>query len=462
MSFDAELSKRIQLIASLAEAQTYREYDKIWFAYNLDSRGRVYTLQTLITPQSSSTVKAMLQFAEGELLDKRGEYWFKIHTANVYGKDKDEFDDRVAWFDNNIDVITSVGTSPLNCLEDWAYCDSPFEFLAACHDWVAHKAGERVHVPIQLDATNSGVQVYSGLLGDLAGAKTVNVVNTVVNNLIKRADVYGIVASKVNKALLSGNYPKMFHVPLSDGGEKSQSTWREAQSIAGKITRKHTKRNTMTVPYSVTKRGMQDQLWDLIHDAQIEEKEWWEGDPWVVNKLLTDLNHDAIYETIPGAKIGQDYLVALAALCNKKDGMMFTTPIYDIPVVQKKPRTEVKRVRTQLGFLQLKAKIPNSLDKMSQRNGSAPNFIHAIDSTLLLYMIDNMSKQIGVIHDCFIGHANDGDELQHVFKKGYVEIMKMRPLALLGAQLDPEGTIDVPYIGTLDLDLVMDAEYIIS
>jgi len=73
-----------------------------------------------------------------------------------------------------------------------------------------------------------------------------------------------------------------------------------------------------------------------------------------------------------------------------------------------------------------------------------------------------MSEQIGVIHDCFISHANDGDELQLRFKEAYIEIMKMKPLELIGAQLDPEGVLEVPYIGTLDLDRVMDAEYIIS
>lgn len=457
ISLDGEMGRRLQLISAIGEANLFKDYIELYFSYNLDSRGRVYTQQAVVTPQSSAEVKAMLEFAEGERLTERGEYWFKVHTANVYGKDKDDFDPRIDWFNTNMELIRNVGTSPLEHLRDWAYCDSPFEFLAACKSWVDHEAGLPVHVPIQLDATNSGVQIYSGLLGDLEGAKTVNVVNVGT-----RADVYQIVADKVNESLVSGNYPKIFEVMLSDGNIKTQTTIVEAKSITDKITRTIVKRNVMTVPYSVSKRGMSDQLWDIIDDAKLQEKEWWEGDPWVVNKLLTDLNHEAIYDTIPGARVGQDYLVSLAMLCNDKDGMLYTTPIYDIPVVQKKPRVTVNTVQTVLGVLNIVNWVPNSLDKLSQKNGSAPNYIHSIDSTLLLRVIETMTVNIGVIHDCFISHANYGDELRYQFKEAYIEVMKMKPLELIGKQLDPEGTIDVPYIGTLDLDLVRDAEYIIS
>ena len=457
IALDGEMGRRLHLISALGEAQGFIDYDNIYFSYTLDSRGRVYTQQSIITPQGSAEVKAMLEFADGQILDERGEYWFKIHTANVYGMDKENFDDRISWFDDNVSIIRNNGSSPLNFISGWAYCDSPFEFLAACKAWVDHEAGLPVHVPIQLDATNSGVQIYSGLLGDLEGAETVNVVNTG-----QREDVYGIVANKVNQALLSKNYPKIFNVTLADGGEKSQSTRVEAESIAGNITRSIVKRNVMTVPYSVSKRGMSDQLWDIIDDARLSEKEWWSGDPWVVNKLLTDLNYEAIYDTIPGARMGQDYLVGLAALCNEKEGMYYTTPLYDIPVVQRKPKVQTHTVRTVLGVLNFYVDLPNSIDRMAQKNGSAPNYVHSIDSTLLLRVIETMSNQIGVIHDCFIGHANDGDELQLRFKEAYIEIMKLKPLELIGAQLDPEGVLDVPYIGTLDLDRVMDAEYIIS
>lgn len=487
ISLDGEMGRRLKLISAIGEANLYKDYAELYFSYTLDSRGRVYTQQAVITPQGSAEIKAMLEFADGTHLTPQGEYWFKIHTANVFGKDKENFDERIHWFDTNILSIRNVGTDPLGRLGEWAYSDSPFEYLAACKAWVDHEAGLPVYVPIQLDATNSGVQIYSGLLGDLEGAKTVNVINDYhevevsddyvlkdgeewvegyenTKHVLRagRADVYGIVADKVNKALVSGNYPKIFEVTTSDGLLKRQLTNIEANSIAGKITRSIVKHNVMTVPYSVSKRGMSDQLWNIIDDAKLQEKEWWEGDPWVVNKLLTDLNHEAIYDTIPGARVGQDYLVELAIQCNDGDGMKYLTPIYDIPVVQKRPKSKLNRVDTVLGTLSILNWVPNSLDKMAQKNGSAPNYIHSIDSTLLLRVIETMSCNIGVIHDCFLCHANYGDELQSKFKEAYIEIMQMKPLELIGKQLDPDGNIEVPYIGTMDLDEVRNAQYIIS
>lgn len=233
ISLDGEMGRRLQIIAAIGEATRFRDYLELYFSYVLDSRGRVYTQQAVITPQGSAEIKAMLEFGEGELLTERGEYWFKIHTANVYGKDKEEFNGRLNWFDTNITHIRAIGSSPLEHLDKWVYADSPFEFLAACKAWVDHEAGLPVHVPIQLDCTNSGVQIYSGLLGDLDGAKTVNVIN---NDECTRADVYQIVADKVNESLLSENYPKMFEARMSDGNTKMQSTYKEAKSITPTVT----------------------------------------------------------------------------------------------------------------------------------------------------------------------------------------------------------------------------------
>jgi hypothetical protein len=40
--------------------------------------------------------------------------------------------------------------------------------------------------------------------------------------------------------------------------------------------------------------------------------------------------------------------------------------------------------------------------------------------------------------------------------------MKSDPLREFGRELDPEGLIDIPYVGDLELDEVYDSEYIIS
>ncbi len=73
-----------------------------------------------------------------------------------------------------------------------------------------------------------------------------------------------------------------------------------------------------------------------------------------------------------------------------------------------------------------------------------------------------MSSDIGVIHDCFLVHPNQGEEIRNHYKEGYIRIMQMGPLDMISKELDPNGEIEVPCVGTLDLDEVRDSMYIIS
>ena len=449
----AAISKRMDLLYALSVVHQVRDYEKIYYPYMFDYRGRVYSKVNFLTPQGIHYVKAMLEFGEGKYLDTNGVHWLKIHTANVYGMDKLPYNERIEWFDNNYDMIVRVGTSPLEYTADWVWCDSPFEFIAACIAFKDHLSGEMVYLPIQLDATCSGIQMYSGLLRDKPGAEAVNVIGS------SRNDIYQIVADKVNNYLEEGDYPKVIEYTDREGKEHSVFTYKEAKSLIGTITRSLVKTNVMTVPYSVTMRGMSDQIWDKMDEAILQGKPFWEGDKWIVNKLITHLDHKAIYDTIDGARLGQEYLVELSK-CLTEPATWYG-PLYDFPVRQTSLDTKAQRVKTIYGSLVLTLEVPK-LNRRRQRNAIAPNFIHNIDSTILLHVIENLDQHIGVIHDCFLAHPNDGYELQDAYRAAFIEVMKADPLRLIQQQLDPEGVVDFPEYGELDLDEVKHSKYIIS
>lgn len=450
---NAEGSKRLELIYTIAVAERMKEYAELYYPYILDYRGRVYSAVTFLTPQGQHYTKSMLEFAEGKELDANGVRWLKIHTANVYGKDKEAYADRVHWFDMNDDLILRVGTNPMENLRDWVYADSPFEFLAACMAWVDHVDGKPVHLPIQLDATCSGIQMYSGLLRDKAGAESVNVIGDTRN------DIYQMVADRVNVHLKNGNYSKWIEYTDKEGVTKSEYAEPVAKSMAGNITRSIVKRNVMTVPYSVTRQGMSNQLWDMIDDATLKGKEFWTGSKWVANKILTQLNHTAIYEIIDGAKKGQEYLVGISKLLDKP--ATWNGVLYDFPVRQTALALKEKRVKTVYGSLVMNIEVPK-LNKRRQSNSIAPNFIHNIDSTILLYCIEHMDEPIGVIHDCFLVHPNDGFKIHNQYKEGFIAVMEADPLRNIQEQLDPEHLVEFPEYGELNLNDVRYSEYIIS
>ena len=455
MKLDVEASKRLSLLFMLATAEELLQYDKFWYAYQLDYRGRIYPNEAYLNLQKGEIAKALLEFGKGEYLTTEGEYWLKIHIANTYGLDKQPYSERLEWVHNNYDLIMNVATEPLIYRNFWEYSDAPYEFVAACKAYKDHLEGEKAYLPIALDATCSGIQMYSGLLRDKEGAKSVNVIGNT------RQDIYSVVAQRVNEKLISGEYPAFVYFTDSEGVERSVSTERTAKSLEGKITRKIVKRPTMTVPYSVSKFGMSEQIFDELKALEDKGEAFWEGETWVANKIITDLTYDSIYEIVEGARKGQHYLVELSRLYKQQKQIRWTTPKYNFPVIQESSRRKDFVIRTVYGTLQIKlpTSTPNS---RKQSNMIAPNFIHSIDSTILMGVIERATCHLGTIHDAFLIHPNYGGQLQEWYKESFIEVMESDPLRQLQQQLDPEEEVPFPEYGELDLNEVRDSEYIIS
>ena len=276
---------------------------------------------------------------------------------------------------------------------------------------------------------------------------------------IQRADIYQKVADKVNIYLDTNDYPKSFSYKDSEGIEHNISTSIEARSLKGNITRSIVKRNTMTVPYSVTFRGMQDQLRAELEDLKFSGKQFWDGELWVVVRLLATLNHRAIYETVKGARLGQEYLKEVSKLTDEVAS--WVTPIYGLPVMQPSYKMDITRVNTLMGKLSVQY-FTDRLDTRSQSNSIAPNVIHSLDSTILFGAVDRGPENIGTIHDCFLVHPNNWRDIQDAFRESYVELMMAEPLKFIGHQIDKEQIIEVPNMATLDLNEVLKSKYIIS
>jgi DNA-directed RNA polymerase len=295
--------------------------------------------------------------------------------------------------------------------------------------------------------------MYSGLLRDEVGAKSVNVIGDTRN------DIYQQVADKAEEMLRAGDYEPLVSYTDSEGVQHSVLTDATARSLRGNITRKLVKRPTMTVPYGVTKHGMSQQIHDELDKYKEKGEVFWEGEQWVANKLLTDLIHRAIYKVVKGARVGQDYLVKLARTLDKP--AIWYSPIYNFPVHQPALKPNLHRIKTVYGTLKINLE-GDKLDKRKQANQIAPNFIHSIDATVLAHVIENSSFPIGTIHDCFLVPPNYGYEVQQLYKEAFVDVMEQDPLRLIQQQLDPEEKVPFPEYGELDLEDVYDAQYIIS
>lgn len=453
IGLDTEFSKRLMLMFSISTAKNMLKYKSFYYSYSLDYRGRIYPTSTHLNLLGKSEVKSLIEFGEGQYLTADGVRWLKIHIANVYGLDKEPYDDRVSWVDEHYDDVLLIADDPLSNASFLASADSPFEFAAACMAFGDHLNGEKVHIPIQLDATCSGIQMYSGLLRDKVGARSVNVIGA------KRNDIYQQVAEGVEAKLLSNDYDNIVSYTDSEGVMHSKLTDATARSLRGNVSRKIVKRPTMTVPYSVTMRGMRDQIDDELQALENDGKAFWVGERWVANRLLTALTSASIYSILDGAKKGQEYLVKLSRTLTVP--AVWFSPIYNFPVHQNTMERKRKEVITVYGRLSLQLE-GDILNKRKQANQIAPNFIHCIDSTVLLGVVEEVSCNIGTIHDCFLVPPNSGYEVQDAYKKSFVEVMEADPLRQIQQRLDPLEVVEFPEYGDLNLEEVYDAQYIIS
>ncbi len=177
----SNMGKRLTIAKILHLAQKYQKEEKFYFPYQLDFRGRIYAVPSYLTPQGTDLAKGLLRFAVGKPLGNlTAVRWLAIHGANVYGNDKTSFDERCAWVTQNQEKILASATNPYD-FTWWQEADKPFCFLAFCFEWAGYVQQGLDFVsrlPIAMDGTCNGLQIYSLILKDEVGGHAVNLTST--------------------------------------------------------------------------------------------------------------------------------------------------------------------------------------------------------------------------------------------------------------------------------------------
>ena len=172
-----------------------------------------------------------------------GKEYLKIDIANNMGLDKEDWDVRLAWFDENEGRLDTLVKQ----------AEEPALFYAGITAWQKVCKGEPTGYPISLDATSSGIQLLAALTGDRKAAALCNVIDTG-----HREDAYtGLYQSMLNR--------------IGEGA---------------KITRKDTKQAIMTAFYSSTavpkKVFGEGALLDIFYETMREEA----PGPWEVTETM--------------------------------------------------------------------------------------------------------------------------------------------------------------------------------
>lgn len=202
----SNMSLRASFNLALRRAIAHEDDKNLYFPHNMDFRGRVYPVPPHFNHMSSDFARGVLQFGEAVQLGQRGEFWLKVHLANLMGRDKLSFDDRVAYIDDNVNDVLAAGSDPFSDKgRFWVKADKPFQAQAVCRElssvWMSPQHSRHLfesRVPVHQDGSCNGLQHYAALGRDEDGARAVNLLNTDED---KPADVYSRVLQLVLKKI---------------------------------------------------------------------------------------------------------------------------------------------------------------------------------------------------------------------------------------------------------------------
>lgn len=278
-----------------------------------------------------------------------GKEYLKIDIANQFGLDKDDWDDRLSWFDENEAHLEDLVKK----------AEEPAMYMAGVRAWRNVCKGNINHHPISLDATSSGIQILSCLTGDRKGAELCNVVD-----VGHRQDAYTV----------------LYNIMLDKIGEEAR------------IERKDTKKAVMTAFYgseAVPKRVFGEGALLATFEETMEE-----GAPgaWELNKAMLDIwNPDAIsYDWV----MPDNFHVHIKVMGQVTEVCHFQNKPYDVSYSVQMP---LEKGRS------LGANMTHSIDGMIVREmGIRCNF----DQLHLAYLVDLMQGKYGTCH----ANLNNSDD----------------------------------------------------
>lgn len=463
-----EQGKRIGVAKTLTIAGTMTKHPRFYFPYQLDFRGRIYTIPSFLTPQGTDLAKSLLKFADPKPLGSmQAVRWLAVHVSNSYGNDKVSLDDRYSWTLQHQDEILACAEDPYNN-RFWMDADAPFSFLAACFEWSGYvKEGleYKSALPIAMDGTCNGLQIFSLILRDEVGGHAVNLTPTDTPQ-----DVYGIVAEKVRQRLeADANNPAKDIEMVSGSGKMVFNPHHDSKILLQlPISRKMTKRQVMVLPYGGTMQSCIEytRVWMKDVAKWPDNKEFNR-----ISQYLARLIWDAIGETVVKARQAMDYLQTMAKAVSKLNQPIWWETPSGLPIKQAYRKYIVEEIRTLIGdsVIKLKAaKEESSLfNRIKQSNSISPNFVHSLDASALMRTVCTCTTEgihsFAMIHDSYGTHAADAqrlaDSLRHTFVTmfgGDHDILGTfeRDILTRHQDLDPATIPPRPKFGKLDVDEV--------
>ncbi|GCE65722.1 DNA-directed RNA polymerase [cyanobiont of Ornithocercus magnificus] len=412
----------------------------LYFPYNFCTRGRLYTIPSLLSPQGSDFDKALLLFAAGAEMTEAAAFWIAFQVATTWGQglDKAPLRERQDWVRKNQQLIAAIAEDPAGNRVEWEVADEPWQFLAACSEWtqcVYHRSRTLTFLPISIDASCSGIQHLASASRDATAAQLVNILP---GN--KPADAYAAVAAVAAAEIPPAVRP---HLDRSICKKPVMTLCYASTAYANRIQIKE----------ALAKKGVTVDKDDLTESVRTIRK--------------------AMKKVLPGPLRVLSWLQEETAAALKRgcEEIRWETPV-GFSVVQSYYKKRYTHINLHL-LGKARFRLPVYLDNDPEKTINCPkhiaavaaNFTHSLDAALVVETVRRFAAlridqalSIAFIHDCALARATDIEDLARTLRAAFSHIYSDGdPLARFAEQIGAQSK--PPRLGDFDPAVVLDSEY---
>ena len=438
--------KRVRIEQALRELEQVAGRP-VWFAYELDHRGRIYSSNRYATHQGPDWEKAAVGFARGKPCDELAAEQILMAAAGHYGMGRASWRERLEWGRANVHRLVAAAAEPLDRLGAWRDAKEPWQFLQmarAFSQWL-HDPDQPIGAPVRFDQTTSGPGILSALLRHEGVALECNLIGDLPR------DIYSRVGQRLEQLL---------RMELEAGDPLQQEL--AAFWLERGIDRGLTKQPVMTVTYGARYPSLVDHLIDLLLAAGGNEARDYQR--WVLRpaRFLAKRVMEVLKVEVAPCLEAEAWLRRVAAVVVKQQKPIEWTSPMGMPIRVAALAPNKSTIQT---LLQGSAKWQTLMDEPESGELSAlattrsitANLVHSFDAAFAQAMVCRSAAhgvELLTNHDAFAACPADAAWLHGALHDQLRELYAGDQLALIWTEIKARSGIEAvpapPKAGTLE------------
>lgn len=419
----------------------------IWFRYDLDFRGRIYSSNRYVTHQGPDHEKAAISFLRGHPCDEVAAEWILKAAAGHWGLGRASWRDRLQWGRDNSDLLVAIAEAPLDRVDLWRDASDPWQLLQLARAWSQwlKDPNTPITAPIRFDQTTSGLGIAAALVRDRELAREANLVGTT------RHDIYEQIAAAATELL-------RFDL---EAGTPSQQRHAQRWLELG-IDRALAKGPVMSSVYGAQHRSIFDGLADhLVEQVELENAADYKHQVVQPARYLASRMQQVLKPRLcPLLKLKAWLEDISQTVIKQQKAIQWTSP-FGLPVVLAGKQRPNPPARTLLhgsrGWHSEESdRRREELSARATNRAITANFIHSFDAALahaLVCRAADVGAEVLPNHDCFAVvparaswlHQTVHQELRTLYLPEWLEVIGGEIASHSGASRLPRP----PIVGTL-------------